>query len=212
VDFFDRLDAARERWNVLRHPFYGRWSAGGLTREELAFYAGEYRHAVVALAEASGRAADVFEGGLRAELEQHAAEERAHVGLWDRFADALQADTQREPLTETMECARAWRAASDALEGLAVLYAVEANQPAISRTKLAGLERHYGLPRESPATGYFTVHAERDHEHAALSRAALEERGSEIDGDRLAGIAEAALAGNWRLLDGVEESAAGGRH
>jgi hypothetical protein len=28
VTIIDRLDAVRERWNVLRHPFYRRWSAG----------------------------------------------------------------------------------------------------------------------------------------------------------------------------------------
>ena len=50
MELFDRLDGARERWNVLRHPFYLRWERGELTRDELAFYAGEYRHVVVALA------------------------------------------------------------------------------------------------------------------------------------------------------------------
>jgi pyrroloquinoline-quinone synthase len=44
------IDAARERWNVLEHPFYVRWERGELTRDELARYAGEYRHAVLALA------------------------------------------------------------------------------------------------------------------------------------------------------------------
>ncbi len=28
VDFFARLDSLRERWNVLEHPFYQRWSDG----------------------------------------------------------------------------------------------------------------------------------------------------------------------------------------
>jgi len=37
-DFFDRADAIRERWDVLRHPFYTRWSAGELSSGELAFY------------------------------------------------------------------------------------------------------------------------------------------------------------------------------
>lgn len=204
MDLFDRLDRVRERWNVLRHPFYRRWSAGELSNEELAFYAGEYRHAVVALAEASEAAADACERDLRTELADHAREERAHVKLWDRFADALDADTEREPLPETVECARAWRSASDALEGMAVLYAVEAGQPAISQTKLDGLTEHYGMPADGPATAYFTLHAERDHAHAAQSRAILEERLADVDGDRLAELAEGALAGNWRLLDGVE--------
>jgi pyrroloquinoline-quinone synthase len=204
VDLFDRLDAVRERWNVLRHPFYRRWSEGGLTREELAFYAGEYRHAVVALAEASEEAADRCEEGLRGEARAHAAEERAHVELWDRFAEELDADIAREPLSETVECARAWRSASDALEGLAVLYAIEASQPAISRTKLEGLDRHYGVPATSRASAYFALHSERDHDHAAQARRSLEERADEVDADRLVELATAALAGNWRLLDGVE--------
>ncbi|CAN5725660.1 N/A [soil metagenome] len=205
MDLFRRLDDSRERWNVLRHPFYRRWSAGELTGDELAFYAGEYRHAVVALAEASEAAADACERDLRAELLAHAREERAHVELWDRFAGELDAELDREPLEETIECARAWRAASDSLEGLAVLYAVEANQPAISETKLAGLTEHYAVAAENPALSYFTLHAERDHEHAAHSRAILEERLAGVDADRLAALAESALEANWRLLDGVEQ-------
>jgi pyrroloquinoline-quinone synthase len=205
VDLLHRLDDARERWNVLRHPFYSRWSAGELGEQELAFYAGEYRHAVVALAEASEAAADGCDRELRSELAAHAREERAHVELWDRFADALDAELDREPLPETLACARAWRAASDALEGVALLYAVEANQPAISQTKLEGLRDHYGLPPTDGATAYFTLHAERDHEHAAQSRTMLEERAADLDSDRLAQLAEDALQGNWLMLDGVDQ-------
>ena len=51
MDFFARLDSLRERWNVLDHSFYTRWSAGELSRADLATYAGEYRHVVVALAD-----------------------------------------------------------------------------------------------------------------------------------------------------------------
>ncbi|HEV2076089.1 MAG TPA: hypothetical protein VGR10_07595, partial [Thermoleophilaceae bacterium] len=76
MELFDRLDAVRERWNVLRHPFYRRWSAGELTREELAFYAAEYRHAVVALADASETVAEACEGAASATLAEHAREER----------------------------------------------------------------------------------------------------------------------------------------
>lgn len=86
-----------------------------------------------------------------------------------------------------------------------MLYAVEANQPAISETKLAGLTEHYAVAAENPALSYFTLHAERDHEHAAHSRAILEERLAGVDADRLAALAESALEANWRLLDGVEQ-------
>jgi pyrroloquinoline-quinone synthase len=203
VPLFDRLADAQRSCNVLEHPFYTRWSNGDLSREELSWYAGEYRHAVVALAQATAAAARAAEPAVRAQIKEHAAEEAAHIGLWDAFARAVDADLAQEPAAETAECAAAWTAAGDVLEGLVVLYAIESAQPAISLTKLDGLIEHYGLD-EGPATEYFALHAERDHEHAAQSRELIEERLSEADEDRLVAVAEAALRGNWTLLDGVE--------
>ena len=193
MTLFERLAETQERWNVLKHPFYTRWERGELTTDELAYYAGEYRHAVVALArQAETAGAD------------HAAEEAAHVELWDDFARALDADVDRAPRAETRECAEAWTAGGDRLERLAVLYAIESAQPAVSETKLAGLVAHYGFDAEGPGAAYFALHAERDLEHADESRAALAAEATEADVERLVAAAEAALRGNWRLLDGVE--------
>ena len=203
MPLFDRLADAQRRCNVLEHPFYTRWSAGELTRAELSWYAGEYRHAVVALAEAAAATARAAEPAVRAQIEEHAQEESDHIELWDAFATAVDADLDEEPAAETAECAAAWTAAGNALEGLVVLYAIESAQPAISRTKLDGLVEHYGFS-EGPASEYFSLHAERDHEHAAQSRALIEERLDGADEDRLVAVAEAALRGNWTLLDGVE--------
>jgi pyrroloquinoline-quinone synthase len=203
VDFFSRLDAVSRRWNVLEHPFYQRWNDGELEPGELGFYAGEYRHAVVALADAMGAAARAAEPAVKAELEQHAAEEAAHIELWDSFAEAVDGQGAREPLPETRACARSWTAGETTLERLVTTYAVEAAQPAISHTKLEGLIEHYGL-HEGPATEYFALHAERDVEHAAHSRALIEERLQGADVERVLELAETALRGNWELLDGVE--------
>ena len=191
MELIDRIDEARERWDVLRHPFYVRWERGELTREELAHYAGEYRHAVVALARAAEAAGN----------EQHAREEFDHIGLWDDFAGALDAPLDRVPSPETRGCADAW-ARSDRLEALTVLYAIESAQPAIAETKLRGLVEHYGFA-EGPATEYFALHAKRDIEHAAEARDALA-AASPRDEDGLVAAAEAALRTNWELLDGVD--------
>jgi pyrroloquinoline-quinone synthase len=203
VPLFDRLADAQRRCNVLEHPFYTRWSAGELTREELSWYAGEYRHAVVALAAATAATARAAEPAVRAQLDEHAAEEAEHIDVWDAFARAVGADLDQEPAAETAECAAAWTAAGDALEGLVVLYAIESAQPAISRTKFEGLVDHYDVA-EGPATEYFSLHSERDLEHAAQSRRLIEQSLGDADEDRLVAVAEAALRGNWTLLDGVE--------
>ena len=191
-----RLDEARRRRNILEHPFYTRWERGELTRAELSAYAGEYRHAVVALAGAAEAAAPLAGA-------EHAEQERAHIELWDDFAAALDADLERAARPETQRCASAWTSAQDPLEALAILYAIEAGQPQVSDTKLAGLVEHYGFAESDRGTAYFRLHAERDHEHAAHSRELLERHASPVDEDRLVAAAERALDGNWELLDGV---------
>jgi pyrroloquinoline-quinone synthase len=197
---WERIESCRERWNVLRHPFYRRWSQGELTPDELARYSGQYRHAVTAIATMSAAAADALPG--HDDLRRHAGEELAHVRLWDGFVDAAGGDTSDEPTAETRQCVRTWAQGDDALELLARLYAIESGQPEISRTKREGLLGSYGY-EDGPGTSYFRVHQRRDVEHAAEVRELIEEIADEGDEDRVVAAAESALRANWRLLDGV---------
>lgn len=209
MDFWSRLEAVRSRWNVLDHPFYQRWSRGELTREELGAYAGQYRHAVAAVAEGARRTAACAPGELRPTLEAHADEEASHVALWDGFARALGAHDAAadSPTAQTAACAAAWAGDDDRglLASLVALYAIESGQPAISATKAAGLRAHYGLDG-GEATAYFDLHAQLDVEHAAAERALIEPRLDGADLDALLAEAERVLEANWRLLDGVEEA------
>jgi pyrroloquinoline-quinone synthase len=195
--FFERADAICRRCDVLRHPFYQRWSRGELGRRDLGHYAGQYRHAVVALADASAHAGD----------DQHAIQERGHIVLWDQFLASYEGDRYAPAAAETAACVAAWAAPDrDRMATLAALYAIESSQPAISETKRTGLVAHYGAAPGSDATRYFDVHAVLDHQHAEQDRRELARLAQPADEERLLAEIERVLTANWRLLDGVEAS------
>jgi pyrroloquinoline-quinone synthase len=199
---WQRIEESRARHNVLEHPFYVRWSAGELSRDELARYAGQYRHATEALARLCRQAAETAPETYRDGIAAHADEEEAHVGLWDGFVDAAGGEIGAEPTPETAECVTAWTAPDGYLAELARMYAIESGQPEISRIKREGLTRFYGIDGGT-GSEYFRVHEEADDAHADESRRLIEDAMSPEDEDTLVAAAESAFRANWRLLDGV---------
>jgi pyrroloquinoline quinone (PQQ) biosynthesis protein C len=166
MELCERIDEARRRGDVLQHPFYERWECGELTREELAFYAGEYRHAVVALARAAAASGD----------DEHAREEAGHVALWDEFAAAVDAPLDRTPTPETSECATAW--SQD--ERFRALYGFDADDTASAYFRLhAELDvEHARAAREALAD----APPSRVAELAAAAERALEANWRLLDG------------------------------
>jgi pyrroloquinoline-quinone synthase len=199
---WERIEESRARHNVLEHPFYVRWSKGELTRDQLADYSGQYRHATEALARLCRQAADSAPDAHRDEISLHADEEEAHVGLWDGFVEAAGGEIGAEPTAETAECVTAWTATDGYLAQLARMYAIESGQPEISRIKREGLADFYGIDGGA-GSEYFRVHEQADHAHAEESRRLIEQAMTPDDEDAVVSAAESAFQANWRLLDGV---------
>jgi pyrroloquinoline-quinone synthase len=175
VNFWDRLEAVRDARDVLRHPFYVRWSEGALARAELAHYSGQYRHAVVALAAAAESAATSPDAGDDAvALARHADEEGLACGALGRVCRRYWRPGRRrgDPRDARVRLCMGRRAVAFACRDARAMFAIEAAQPAISATKQTGLVRHHGLAR-SP---YFDVHQELDIEHAEQTREMISRR------------------------------------
>jgi pyrroloquinoline quinone (PQQ) biosynthesis protein C len=127
------------------------------------------------------------------------AEEQSHIELWNNFGEALGVSTATIRSAPANAATARLIARGDELapkgEAAPVVWALEAQTPAVAGAKLAGLSAFYGI---GPDTGgqYFAVHEHLDVEHAAELRA-LCASGSE---SAAAAMSEAL----WGLLTSVE--------
>jgi pyrroloquinoline-quinone synthase len=189
------LDDVTARWNLLQHSFYQRWTQGALTRDELCDYVRQYAHVVRAV---PGWLEQV-RGGDTAELTRHVAEERSHIGLWNKFGEALGVSADEVRLAPanaaTAELIRRGDELVASGEAAPVVWALETQTPAVAGAKLIGLSAFYGIGPDAGGM-YFAVHEHLDVEHSAELRALCPD-GSET----AAALMSEAL---WGLLTSVE--------
>ena len=188
----ERLDAAIAGQRLLEHPFYVRWRAGELPVAALATYAAEYGAFIAA----------IDQGWETVGEHEHAAEERVHADLWERFAAELGTTVSTPQLPEVeVLMATARRLFADPASAWGALYAFEVQQPDTAAEKLQGLGEHYGIASDAAAAEYFVVHAGDYHEAAGIVD-------SLVASPELADAAVAAcgeMAGAlWDALSGVE--------
>src|SRR5215469_16705044 len=95
-EFFEELDARIANYDLLCHPFYKTWAAGGLSREDLQAYGREYFHHVEAFPSyLTEFAAHLPEDGLRKAVlanrddEMGAPTGRSHAELWLDFVEGM---------------------------------------------------------------------------------------------------------------------------
>lgn len=209
VQMIDRKIAEH---NLLKTPFYQAWTAGTLSRKELAQYAAQYYRHVEAFPGYLQALAARADATLRPLVEENLAEEldpvAPHPKLWRGFAAAVGANNEAldgiEPLPaiETLiETYRELCAHASVAEAVAALYAYEAQVPEIATQKIAGLRRHYGISDPS-ALRYFAVHEEADVRHRAAWRQWLSTQPLS-EAEKIASASERALLALWNALAAV---------
>jgi pyrroloquinoline-quinone synthase len=213
------IDAAVDARAMLKHPFYQAWSQGRLSQDILAEYAKQYFHHVEAFPRAvSAVHAQCPDREGRRMLAENLAEEEGlgqgkqdHAALWMMFANALGADAGAVQSVvsnpETQKLIDAFRDLSrqSYAAGLGALYAYESQLPAVSATKIDGLDRFYGVTDEN-AIRFFRVHEAADVEHSAVCRELLNKLPADQRSEAIAG--GAAMAGAlWDFLSGVQRQA-----
>ncbi|HRE41570.1 MAG TPA: CADD family putative folate metabolism protein [Ignavibacteria bacterium] len=204
--------------SLLNHPFYQKWNEGTLTKEQLQEYAKQYYHFVkhfprfVSCVHSN---CDDFE--TRQMLMQNLADEEGyksefknHPELWMDFAKSLgltENDVKNStPLRETeylvdgmYELAKS----TDSELGIASLYAYESQVPEISKTKIEGLKKFYGISSDD-AIAYFKVHEEFDVYHSQEELDSIIKK-CKTDDERkkVINTVDEAASLQWGFLDGI---------
>jgi pyrroloquinoline-quinone synthase len=166
-----------EKRSLLKHSFYKMWSEGKLTIDHLQGYSKEYFQLVKIVPKFVESIAEAR--GNPDTLTNNAREEAEHIELWVRFATALGvsrsdlisyggSEKTNEAITKLMGLADL-----EFEEAVAAMYAYEMELPKISRSKIDGLKKLYGMDSDD-ATKYFEIHEEADVRHAQVWREILQ--------------------------------------
>ena len=207
------LDAEIEERSLLKHTFYKMWSDGKLTRQHLAGYAQEYFQLVRSVPELVGTIGGlVKDDSTKKVVDGIQREETQHVELWAKFAQSL--GVRKSDLLSHRGTPKTRRAVArlekttgqSFVEGASAMYAIEKEQPKISRIKLDGLKAFYGMTGTEQGTEYFREHEVTDVRHAAVWRSLIQRERENGSGGGSARAAETSLKVQNAILDAVMET------
>jgi pyrroloquinoline-quinone synthase len=209
-----RLDAIIAERHLLKHPFYQAWSEGKLSLDVLKRYAGQYHAQVSAFPRfVSTVHSHCPEIEARKVLTENLADEEIHgtdhPELWMQFAEGLGArrdEVKAEaPLPETKAMVDDYFAIANSswTEGLCALYAYESQVPEVSKSKVEGLEKFYGVS-DAKTLAFFNVHQHYDVEHSKKVRELIDRHADPATAEAATRKAAQAL---WSFLDGMAREA-----
>ena len=211
MDYLEQIDQQIFEKRLLNHPFYQEWTKGSLTKESLQDYAQHYYHHVDAFprylsaVHAHTECAETRRHILHNLIDEEAGTPN-HPELWKSFVKCLggtvenhQAGKEINQLINTfMDICQNGSIA----EGIAALYAYESQIPAVSESKIKGLQEFYNMKKPSEWE-YFSVHITADKEHAAVERNLLQRY---VNGENLKEVQNAVqrvLDALWNFLTSI---------
>ena len=215
-DILDRLNRHISARSLLSHPFYQDWKDGTLTLEDLRLYAAQYYHFEASfprfLSAIHSRCPDPkVRQSILSNLWDEEHGEQNHRAQWLGFCDGLgmtresveQAPVQPKTraLLDTYSDVCSSRSFQ---EGIAAIYAYEAQVPQVAAEKLAGLRDRYGIDDEG-TLAFFEVHSYLDKEHSSVEAEAISQHTGVDDEPAVESALLAALDAWWGFLDGVNE-------
>ena len=207
----ERIDYEIEKRSLLKHVFYQMWSEGKLTINHLQGYSKEYFQLVKAVPKFVENIFNVIaDPSLKRTVSQNLKEESEHIEPWIMFSTAI--GVQRNDLASykgdnetNMAVSTLSQLTERSLEeAVAAMYAYEKELPKISRSKIDGLKKFYGV-QSNEATKYLEIHEEVDVRHSEVWKNILKTIPEEKQECAL-NAAISSLEAQNKLLDSVQKN------
>jgi pyrroloquinoline-quinone synthase len=206
----ERIDYEIEKHSLLKHVFYQMWSEGKLTINHLQGYSKEYFQLVKVVPKFVENIFNaIADPSLKRAVGQNLKEESEHIEPWIMFSTAM--GVQRNDLTSykgenetSMAVSTLSQLTERSLEeAVAAMYAYEKELPKISRSKIDGLKKFYGV-QSNEATKYLEIHEEVDLRHSEVWKNILKTIPEEKQ-ERALNAAIISLEAQNKLLDSVQK-------
>jgi len=212
----NRLQQLIDQKFLLTHPFYQAWQAGELSINDLRIYASQYYFFEANfprfLSAIHSRCDDrEVRQSILDNLWDEEHGESNHRAMWLDFCASLGLDKHQVEFTDILPKTQGLLDAyfricnrGSCPEGLAALYAYEAQVPQVALGKIRGLKEFYGI--DSPeGLRFLEVHSVLDQDHAGKEAEGIIRQTSPETEVLVEQGLQSALDAWWGFLDGVVE-------
>jgi pyrroloquinoline-quinone synthase len=211
-----RLQQRIEAKSLLTHPFYQAWQAGQLSIQDLRTYASQYYFfeadfpSFLSAIHSQCPSREVRQSILDNLWDEEHGDAN-HRAMWLDFCAGLGLERDKVELSSIHPKTQAlldtyFRLCQQGSfqEGLAAVYAYEAQVPQVSLEKIEGLKVYYGITNAA-SLKFFEVHSILDEDHSRKEAEGIASHTARQDEPAVEVSLQAALDSWWGFLDGVEE-------